>query len=253
MDPKQKIDELEAKYQALYAESCRLKEESEAVQKELAGVVISSLFTEERMKDVTWEWSGESYLDARMSNGGFEELDAKVRPWYHDQFHLGDMTISFNDGAVRLHAHPVKDFRAGADEILKLIKKYKLKVKTDYMDSRMQKCREEYKKWKRLKRKLEGRVPKAQNVSWGVAQTYNVWLTGYPAHRKIMVIKLLREVTNAGLAEAKRMSETLPVQLRSRVPLDLATKTAKLFSDADAKVLVESVPNEPCTNTNPNG
>ncbi len=43
-----------------------------------------------------------------------------------------------------------------------------------------------------------------------MAQLYDVILTGYPADRKISVIKALREITGMGLAEAKAMSESLP-------------------------------------------
>lgn len=42
---------------------------------------------------------------------------------------------------------------------------------------------------------------------------YQIELVAYPPHVKIQVIKLIREYTSLGLAEAKDLSEALPSQL----------------------------------------
>jgi uncharacterized protein (TIGR02996 family) len=45
---------------------------------------------------------------------------------------------------------------------------------------------------------------------------FDLWLLGYSRHGKIAVIKAIRELTGVGLAEGKRLSETLPARILSR-------------------------------------
>jgi uncharacterized protein (TIGR02996 family) len=42
---------------------------------------------------------------------------------------------------------------------------------------------------------------------------WDVWLLAYHPHRKIMVIKVIRELTNMGLKDAKDLSEALPARV----------------------------------------
>ena len=55
--------------------------------------------------------------------------------------------------------------------------------------------------------------------AFAVFQTYRLVLCWYPPDQKIAVIKLIREFLGCGLAEAKRISETLPAELGPPTPL----------------------------------
>lgn len=71
-----------------------------------------------------------------------------------------------------------------------------------------------------------------------IAGMASVVLLGYPITHKINAIKIIREVSGVGLAEAKQMSESLPCVIRTNVPLPEATAIVKQFTTAsiDAEV-----------------
>jgi uncharacterized protein (TIGR02996 family) len=61
------------------------------------------------------------------------------------------------------------------------------------------------------------------------------------AARMIQTIKLVREVTGYGLAEAKRLAESFPVAIASGLSLDAATAIARAFTGT-AEVAIEADP-----------
>jgi uncharacterized protein (TIGR02996 family) len=62
-----------------------------------------------------------------------------------------------------------------------------------------------------LEGRLRGlRVPIEPGWLARAGKRFDVWLLGYPPAGKIAVIKVIRELTECGLAEAKQLSETLP-------------------------------------------
>ena len=67
---------------------------------------------------------------------------------------------------------------------------------------------------------------------------FNVNLTEVGAD-KIKVIKVVREVTNLGLKEAKDLVEAAPKPLKEGVSKDEAAAIKKKFEEADAKVDVK--------------
>ena len=67
---------------------------------------------------------------------------------------------------------------------------------------------------------------------------FNVTLTEVGAD-KIKVIKVVREVTNLGLKEAKDLVESAPKPIKEGIPKDEAAAIVKKFADVGAKVEVK--------------
>ena len=67
---------------------------------------------------------------------------------------------------------------------------------------------------------------------------FNVTLTDVGAD-KIKVIKVVREVTNLGLKEAKDLVESAPKPIKEGVPKDEAESIKKKFEEVGAKVEIK--------------
>ena len=65
---------------------------------------------------------------------------------------------------------------------------------------------------------------------------FDVVLAGFDAAAKIKVIKVVREITGQGLAEAKATVEGAPKTLKEAVSKDEAEELKKKLEDAGAKV-----------------
>ena len=65
---------------------------------------------------------------------------------------------------------------------------------------------------------------------------FDVVLTGFDAAAKIKVIKVVREITGQGLAEAKATVEGAPSTLKEAVSKDEAEELKKKLEEAGAKV-----------------
>jgi len=65
---------------------------------------------------------------------------------------------------------------------------------------------------------------------------FDVVLTGFDAAAKIKVIKVVREITGQGLAEAKATVEGAPSTLKEAVSKDEAEALKKQLEEAGAKV-----------------
>ena len=65
---------------------------------------------------------------------------------------------------------------------------------------------------------------------------FDVVLTGFDAAAKIKVIKVVREITGLGLAEAKGVVEGAPKTLKEAVSKDEAEEMKKKLEEAGAKV-----------------
>ena len=65
---------------------------------------------------------------------------------------------------------------------------------------------------------------------------FDVVLTGFDAAAKITVIKVVREITGLGLAEAKAAVEGAPKALKEGVSKDEAEEMKKKLEEAGAKV-----------------
>ena len=65
---------------------------------------------------------------------------------------------------------------------------------------------------------------------------FDVVLAGFDAAAKIKVIKVVREITGQGLAEAKGMVEGTPKALKEGVSKDEAEELKKKLEEAGAKV-----------------
>ena len=65
---------------------------------------------------------------------------------------------------------------------------------------------------------------------------FDVVLTGFDAAAKIKVIKVVREITGLGLAEAKAVVEGAPKALKEAVSKDEAEELKKKLEEAGAKV-----------------
>ena len=65
---------------------------------------------------------------------------------------------------------------------------------------------------------------------------FDVVLTGFDAAAKIKVIKVVREITGQGLAEAKATVEGAPKALKEGVSKDEAEEMKKKLEEAGAKV-----------------
>ena len=68
---------------------------------------------------------------------------------------------------------------------------------------------------------------------------FTVVLTGYPAEKKVTVIKVVREATGLGLKEAKDLVEGVPSTVKESVNKADAEKIKKSLEDAGAKVEVK--------------
>ena len=65
---------------------------------------------------------------------------------------------------------------------------------------------------------------------------FDVVMTGFDAAAKIKVIKVVREITGLGLAEAKAAVEGTPKTLKEAVSKDEAEELKKKLEEAGAKV-----------------
>ena len=68
---------------------------------------------------------------------------------------------------------------------------------------------------------------------------FDVVLTGFDAAAKIKVIKVVREITGLGLAEAKAVVEGAPKALKEAVSKDEAEELKKKLEEAGAKVEIK--------------
>ena len=68
---------------------------------------------------------------------------------------------------------------------------------------------------------------------------FTVTLVSFPADKKINTIKVVREVTNLGLKEAKDLVEAAPKPIKEGVPKDEAEAIRKKFEEAGAKVEIK--------------
>ena len=66
--------------------------------------------------------------------------------------------------------------------------------------------------------------------------SFDVVLTGFDAAAKIKVIKVVREITGQGLAEAKAAVEAAPKAIKEGVSKDEAEELKKKLEEAGAKV-----------------
>ena len=68
---------------------------------------------------------------------------------------------------------------------------------------------------------------------------FTVTLTGFDAAKKINVIKVVREVTQLGLKEAKDLVEGAPKPIKEGIPKEEAAAIKKKFEEVGAKVEVK--------------
>ena len=68
---------------------------------------------------------------------------------------------------------------------------------------------------------------------------FDVVMTGFDAAAKIKVIKVVREITGLGLAEAKAAVEATPKTLKEAVSKDEAEELRKKLEEAGAKVEIK--------------
>ena len=68
---------------------------------------------------------------------------------------------------------------------------------------------------------------------------FDVVLKAFPADKKINIIKVVREVTNLGLKEAKDLVEGVPKPLKEGVSKEEADTIKKKFAEAGAEVEVK--------------
>ena len=68
---------------------------------------------------------------------------------------------------------------------------------------------------------------------------FDVILKAFPADKKINIIKVVREVTNLGLKEAKDLVEGVPKPLKEAVSKEEADNIKKKFAEAGAEVEVK--------------
>lgn len=70
---------------------------------------------------------------------------------------------------------------------------------------------------------------------------FDVILEGFPADKKIGIIKVVREVTGLGLKEAKELVESAPKPVKEAAAKSEAEEIQKKFVDAGAKVTLKGV------------
>ena len=68
---------------------------------------------------------------------------------------------------------------------------------------------------------------------------FDTILVSYPADKKINIIKVVREVTNLGLKEAKDLVEGVPKPLKEGVSKEEAETIRKKFDEAGAKIEIK--------------
>ena len=68
---------------------------------------------------------------------------------------------------------------------------------------------------------------------------FDVVLKAFPADKKINIIKIVREVTNLGLKEAKDLVEGVPKPLKEAVSKEEAETIKKKFAESGAEVEVK--------------
>jgi large subunit ribosomal protein L7/L12 len=68
---------------------------------------------------------------------------------------------------------------------------------------------------------------------------FNVNLVGFPAEKKINIIKVVREVTSLGLKEAKDLVESVPKPIKEGVNKDEAEAIRKKFDEVGAKIEIK--------------
>ena len=68
---------------------------------------------------------------------------------------------------------------------------------------------------------------------------FDAILQSYPADKKINIIKVVREVTNLGLKEAKDLVEGVPKPLKEAVSKEEADSIKKKFAEAGAVVEIK--------------
>jgi large subunit ribosomal protein L7/L12 len=68
---------------------------------------------------------------------------------------------------------------------------------------------------------------------------FTVVLAGYPADKKINIIKVVRDVTSLGLKEAKDLVESVPKPIKEGVSKEEAEAIRKKFEEAGAKVEIK--------------
>lgn len=69
--------------------------------------------------------------------------------------------------------------------------------------------------------------------------TFDVILTAFPADKKINIIKVVREVTNLGLKEAKDLVEGVPKPLKESISKEEVETIKKKFADTGATVEIK--------------
>lgn len=72
------------------------------------------------------------------------------------------------------------------------------------------------------------------------ATAFSVTIAEVPADKKIAVIKVIRELTNLGLKEAKDMADTAPKVIKESAPKAEAEEIKKKLEAAGAKVTLKS-------------
>jgi len=68
---------------------------------------------------------------------------------------------------------------------------------------------------------------------------FTATLVSFPADKKINIIKVVREVTNLGLKEAKDLVEAAPKAIKESIPKDEAEAIRKKFEEVGAKVEIK--------------
>lgn len=84
-----------------------------------------------------------------------------------------------------------------------------------------------------------GAAPAAAAAPAEEKTQFDVILASFPADKKINIIKVVREVTNLGLKEAKDLVEGAPKPLKEGVSKEEADSIKKKFDEAGAKVEVK--------------
>jgi len=68
---------------------------------------------------------------------------------------------------------------------------------------------------------------------------FDVVLTGFDAAKKLVVVKVVKELTGAGLKEAKEMVEAVPKALKEGISKDEAEALKKQLEEAGATVEIK--------------
>ncbi|MBQ4648970.1 MAG: 50S ribosomal protein L7/L12 [Clostridia bacterium] len=68
---------------------------------------------------------------------------------------------------------------------------------------------------------------------------FDVVLTGFDAAKKLVVVKVVKELTGAGLKEAKEMVESVPKALKEGISKDEAEALKKQLEEAGATVEIK--------------